>query len=79
MIQGVAANDQDFDGIPPYQLHKLSKKQDETTRSLEKIEKGPLTDALQTMQPSLPVSLLFSSATPDRVCGSPGYLAPDGK
>lgn len=29
-----------FDGIPPHVLFKLSKKQEETTRSLEKIEKG---------------------------------------
>ncbi|WRT69153.1 uncharacterized protein IL334_006137 [Kwoniella shivajii] len=28
-----------FDGIPPHMLYKLSKKQEETTRSLEKIEK----------------------------------------
>ncbi|WVR08986.1 hypothetical protein IAU60_006046 [Kwoniella sp. DSM 27419] len=28
-----------FDGIPPHMLFKLSKKQEETTRSLEKIEK----------------------------------------
>nr|XP_018259266.1 uncharacterized protein I303_08194 [Kwoniella dejecticola CBS 10117]OBR81424.1 hypothetical protein I303_08194 [Kwoniella dejecticola CBS 10117] len=29
-----------FDGIPPHMLYKLSKKQEETTRSLEKIERG---------------------------------------
>lgn len=29
-----------FDGIPAYRLNKLAKKQEETTRSLEKIEKG---------------------------------------
>ncbi|WWC73012.1 uncharacterized protein I206_106977 [Kwoniella pini CBS 10737] len=28
-----------FDGIPPHMLYKLSKKQEETTRSLEKIER----------------------------------------
>ena len=31
-----------FDGISPHMLFKLSKKQEETTRSLEKIEKGQL-------------------------------------
>ena len=31
-----------FDGIPPHMVYKLSKKQEETTRSLEKIEKGKL-------------------------------------
>lgn len=29
-----------FDGISPTMLYKLNKKQEETTRSLEKIEKG---------------------------------------
>jgi len=29
-----------FDGIPSYRLSKLGKKQEETTRSLEKIEMG---------------------------------------
>lgn len=32
-----------FDGISPSVLYKLSKKQEETTRSLEKIEKGKYT------------------------------------
>jgi hypothetical protein len=29
-----------FDGVSPSVLYKLKKKQEETTRSLEKIEKG---------------------------------------
>lgn len=31
-----------FDSIPESTLYKLKKKQEETTRSLEKIEKGEL-------------------------------------
>ena len=30
----------DFDSVPSWMLFKLSKKQEETTRSLEKIERG---------------------------------------
>jgi hypothetical protein len=30
----------DFDSVPSWMLYKLSKKQEETTRSLEKIERG---------------------------------------
>ena len=30
----------DFDGIPTYKLHNLGRKQEETGRSMEKIEKG---------------------------------------
>lgn len=32
----------DFDSVPSWMLYKLSKKQEETTRSLEKIERGKL-------------------------------------
>jgi hypothetical protein len=45
----------DFDSVPSWMLYKLSKKQEETTRSLEKIERGMshITQSLQITDPSL--------------------------
>jgi len=67
----------DFDSVPSWMLYKLSKKQEETTRSLEKIERG--TFHVVQRRKTANISLLCHPIEVGRIRRQTGDLEADGE